>query len=198
MPAWAAMKKDNNERKRFMNECVCPWWFAYTFDNRIRRIFHNPEHITGLFIKPGMTVMDIGCGMGYFSLGMAGQVGENGRVLAVDLQQQMLDNLLKRAAHAGLADRIIPVKCTADQLGVTEAVDFVLTFWMVHEVPDKQKFLQQVYDSLKPGGKYLLVEPKVHTGAKYFAEMIDACIKTGFTELGTPKVSLSRARVFCK
>lgn len=181
-----------------MNECVCPWWFAYTFDNRFRRIFHNPEHITGPFIKPGMTTMDIGCGMGYFSLGMAGQVGENGRVLAVDLQQQMLNNMIKRATHAGLAERITPIKCTADQLGVSDPVDFVLTFWMVHEIPDKQDFLQQVYNTLKPGGKYLLVEPKIHTGAKYFEEMIGYCTLAGFKEQATSNISLSRAQVFCK
>ena len=47
---------------------VCPWWFAYTFDNPLRRLVHNPEKMLQKFIKEGDTVVDIGCGMGYFSI----------------------------------------------------------------------------------------------------------------------------------
>ena len=47
---------------------VCPWWLAYTFDNPLRRLVHNPEKMLQKFIKEGDTVVDIGCGMGYFSI----------------------------------------------------------------------------------------------------------------------------------
>jgi 2-polyprenyl-3-methyl-5-hydroxy-6-metoxy-1,4-benzoquinol methylase len=50
---------------------VCPWWLAYTFDNPIRRFFHKPDQMLAKFVKEGMTVVDIGCGMGYFSIGLA-------------------------------------------------------------------------------------------------------------------------------
>ena len=50
------------------NHHVCPWWFAYTFDNPVRKLFHNPHKIFGGSIREGMTAMDIGCGMGYFSI----------------------------------------------------------------------------------------------------------------------------------
>ena len=53
------------------NTCVCPWWLAYTFDHRIRRLFHKPEQMFAPYLRKGMTALDIGCGMGFFSIGMA-------------------------------------------------------------------------------------------------------------------------------
>ncbi len=61
-----------------MNDRVCPWWICYTFDNPLRRLIHDPERLLEPYVKPGMTVVDIGCGMGYFTLG-AGEAGRSGR-----------------------------------------------------------------------------------------------------------------------
>jgi ubiquinone/menaquinone biosynthesis C-methylase UbiE len=118
-----------------MTEHVCPWWGGYFIDNPLRRLLHNPEKILGPYVKPGMTAMDIGCGMGFCSIAMARMVGNEGKVISVDLQQKMLDVLLKRARKAGVAERIETHRCEADSLGVDTAVDFVLAFMMVHEVP---------------------------------------------------------------
>jgi 2-polyprenyl-3-methyl-5-hydroxy-6-metoxy-1,4-benzoquinol methylase len=126
---------------------VCPWWKAYTFDNPIRKLFHPPRKVLGAYISGGMTVMDVGCGMGHFSIGMATLVGENGKVIAVDLQQKMLNVMLKRAKRAGMVERIRPGMverirphlCEADNIGVEEKVDFILAFWMVHEVNNQMK-----------------------------------------------------------
>ena len=96
---------------------VCPWWVAYTFDNPLRKIFHNPRKMLSAYIKAGMCVMDVGCGLGYFSIGMAKIVGETGKVIAVDLQQKMLDIMQKRARRAGLQDRIYPHLCQPDDIG---------------------------------------------------------------------------------
>lgn len=65
---------------------VCPWWLAYTFDHALRRLIHRPEVILAGLVRPGQTVLDLGCGMGFFSLAMARLVGEQGRVICVDLQ----------------------------------------------------------------------------------------------------------------
>jgi 2-polyprenyl-3-methyl-5-hydroxy-6-metoxy-1,4-benzoquinol methylase len=72
---------------------VCPWWMAWTFDNPLRKLYQDPERILGSFVRDGMTVADIGCGMGYFSVAMAKMVGPGGRVLSVDLQEKMLQYL---------------------------------------------------------------------------------------------------------
>ena len=86
---------------------VCPWWVGYFIDNPLRRWIHNPEQILRPYVKPGMRVLDFGCGMGLFAIAMAKMVGDDGCVVAVDLQRRMLDTLKKRAAKAGVAARIL-------------------------------------------------------------------------------------------
>jgi len=108
---------------------VCTWCHAYIFDNPIRKLLHNPGKIVGTYVNEGMTVMDVGCGMGHFTIGMANLVGKDGKVIAVDLQQKMLDVMLKRARRAGVADRIRSHRCEAENIGISERVDFILAFW---------------------------------------------------------------------
>jgi ubiquinone/menaquinone biosynthesis C-methylase UbiE len=119
---------------------TCPWWLIFTFDNPLRRLVHNPQNILNPFVESGATVLDVGCGMGYFSLGLAKLVGEKGKVVAVDLQPEMLAGLSKRAQAAGLESRIHPQLCQPDKIGVTESIDFALAFWMVHEVRQREEF----------------------------------------------------------
>lgn len=90
---------------------ICPWWGGYFLDNRFRRLLHDPEKIVGPYVRPGMTVIDVGCGMGLFAIAMAKMVGQSGLVIAVDLQQKMLDVLRRRAETAGVADRIQLHRC---------------------------------------------------------------------------------------
>jgi 2-polyprenyl-3-methyl-5-hydroxy-6-metoxy-1,4-benzoquinol methylase len=55
------------------------WWGGYFIDNRLRRLLHDPERLLGPYVTPGMTVLDVGCGMGWFSIPMAKLVGTQGR-----------------------------------------------------------------------------------------------------------------------
>ncbi len=181
-----------------MEDILCPWWLAYTFDHRLRRLVHNPEKILGPYVHEGMTAMDIGCGMGFFSISMAKLVGDSGSVIAVDLQQKMLTNLEKRAKRAGVIDRIVRYHCEPENIGDHRNVDFTLTFWMVHEVPNPPKFLTQIYAALKPGGQYLLVEPKIHVAAASFEKTVEIARQVGFKTLETPPVAISRAVLFGK
>jgi ubiquinone/menaquinone biosynthesis C-methylase UbiE len=172
---------------------TCPWWLLFTFDNPLRKLAQNPLKILSPFVKPGMTVLDVGCGMGYFSLGLAELVGDQGQVLAADLQPEMLAGLVKRAKTAGLAARIQPQLCSVNQIGVREPVDFALAFWMVHEVGQRELFLQEIYRLLKPGGQFLIVEPLLHVSGGDFARTLALSQKIGF-ELGDrPRVAISRA-----
>ena len=172
---------------------VCPWWIAYTFDNPVRKLFHNPHKILGDYVKEGMTVMDVGCGMGYFSIGMARLVGANGKVIAVDLQQKMLDVMLKRAKRAGIADRIVPRRGEANKIGIKESPDFILAFWMVHEVNDKNHFFQQLRSALSATGKMLIAEPKMHVTAEALDNTIAIAQNNGFQYRERPNIRLSRS-----
>ena len=175
---------------------VCPWWLAYTFDNPLRSLVHRPARMFNGLVSEGMTVMDVGCGMGYFSIRLAGIVGPQGKVVAVDLQQRMLDTLKKRATKAGVADRIQMRRCEADSLGVQTAADFILAFWVVHETPDPHAFFRQIVSLLKPGGKLLVAEPKFHVSAEHFQEILAVADRAGLRIAARPSIALSRAAVF--
>jgi ubiquinone/menaquinone biosynthesis C-methylase UbiE len=172
---------------------MCPWWLAYTFDNPLRRYLHNPEAILMPYLREGMRAIDIGCGMGYFSRSMAKIVGNSGRVISIDLQQEMLDITRKRARRDGVAHRIQFLRDKEDDLGVTDQLDFALAFWMVHEVNDTRNFFHQVYKILKPTGMLLIAEPKIHVTSARFEEIISFAKESGFKVSDTPRIRFSRA-----
>lgn len=181
-----------------MKNQVCPWWLVYSFDNPFRRLFHDPEKICTPYLKEGMTAVDLGCGMGYFSVGMAKIVGIHGKIIAVDIQQKMLEGLLKRAQKAGVISVISPLLCDATQIGVKEKVDFALAFWMVHETPDQSVFFRQVHTILKGAGKLLVAEPKIHVSRAEFRDTVAIAEEVGFRLVEEPKISFSYAVVFEK
>lgn len=171
---------------------VCPWWLAYTFDNPLRRLIHDPRKILGPYLKEGMTAADLGCGMGYFSVAMAELVGSRGEVISVDVQQKMLDILSKRAMRKGVLSRITTHQCSPDSIGLDRNVDFALSFWMVHETPDIPVFFGQLLSLLKPGGKYLVAEPGMHVSAGKFKAISAAASSAGFEIIDKPSIALSR------
>ena len=177
---------------------VCPWWLIHLFDNSIRRIFHQPEKMLAPYVSDKMTVLDIGCGIGYFSIGLAGLVGNEGKVISIDVQKKMLNGVKKRALKAGLEHRIQMHLCDSHKLGIKTVGDFILTFWMAHEVPDIEKFMSEVFSLLKVGGKYLLVEPILHVSKQKFSSISNTAIQTGFKIVGHPNIALSRALLFEK
>ena len=145
-----------------------------------------------------MTAIDFGCGMGYFSIAMAKMVGEAGRIIAVDLQQQMLDVMQRRAQKAGVAERITPVLCNNREIGVAIPADFILAFWMVHETLDAETFLKQVHTILKNSGRLLLAEPKMHVSLPEFNQITAVAHRTGFQETTMPAIRFSHSALFIK
>ena len=184
------MKKDNNH--------VCPVWMAYTFDNPLRKLIHNPKKMFKEYVRKGMTVMDLGCGLGCFSIGLAKMVGKTGKVYSVDLQKGMLDRLMKRAGKAGIADIIETHQCESHKIGLDARLDFALAFWMIHETPDALDFLKQIHDLLKPGGILFLADPKMHVSLTFFNETISAAEKIGFKVIERPKIAMSWAVVLSR
>ena len=122
---------------------ICPPWKGYLLINPLRKLLENPNKILGQFVREGMTVLEPGCGMGYFTLPLARLVGPEGRVVAVEIQPKMLSALERRARKAGLLSRIELRQARADRLGVEDLageVDFAGALHLVHEVPDQSFF----------------------------------------------------------
>jgi ubiquinone/menaquinone biosynthesis C-methylase UbiE len=177
---------------------VCPSSFSYSLDNFIRRLVHKPEIILKPFIKEGMVVLDMGCGPGYFTKDIAGLVGDGGKVIAADLQQGMLDKMIKRVRDSGLEKRVEAHQCQPDSTGIRKKVDFILAFWMVHEVPDQQRFFKEMGSLLNPGGRIMVAEPKIHVTRKSFSEMVNVLESTGFKIIGRPEIVLSRSLLLAR
>jgi 2-polyprenyl-3-methyl-5-hydroxy-6-metoxy-1,4-benzoquinol methylase len=184
------MQSRNGSRSR--NSHVCPWWLAYTFDNPLRSLFQEPQKMLAPYVKQGMRVMDVGCGMGFFSIGMAKLVGDKGKVFSVDLQPKMLEVTEKRAKRAGVAEQIFLHRCDPDILGINEKVDFILTFWMVHEVKDQRDFFSQLQSNLNGGGMILTAEPKMHVTAEDFQKTLAIAQSVGLQLCGQPLIRFSR------
>lgn len=172
---------------------TCPWWLAPTFNNPLRRFVHNPAEILGDLVKPGQTVVDLGCGMGYFSVALAKMVAPDGQVIAVDLQSRMLAGARQRAERAGVLSRVTLHQSTPDWIGVDAQADFVLAFWMVHEVQNQPAFIRQVYDLIKPEGRFLLVEPKLHVTSTAFVKTVQIVLNAGLEYDWPRRVALSHA-----
>jgi len=172
---------------------VCPWWLCFTFDNPLRKLLHNPEAILGSYIQPGDNVIDLGAGMGYFSIPMAKLVGPAGHVTAIDIQTKMLSALAKKAQRRGVSERITTHLASPGSLDHHSKADFILAFWMVHEVPDQRRFLTEIYNLLKPGGLFLLVEPVVHVPNKSFLQTLKTAEDIGFFIKENPKIRISHS-----
>jgi ubiquinone/menaquinone biosynthesis C-methylase UbiE len=172
---------------------VCPWWLCFTFDNPLRRLIHDPESILGSYVRSGDTVLDVGPGMGYFTIPLAGLVGPSGLVIAADVQQRMLDALLRRARRRGIADRIQTHLTSPESIEIHQKVDFILAFWIVHEVSDQDRFFKQVKDILKPSRCLLLAEPVIHVTRRMFSRTLDAAKEMGLTVIENPRIAFSHS-----
>ncbi len=180
------------------NKRVCPVERAGSLDNKIRRWLQDPQKIVGPYIEEGMTVLDLGCGPGLFSIDMTQMVGKSGRVIAADLQEGMLQKLRDKIQGTELEERITLHKCEENKIGVAEEIDFVLAFYMVHEVPNQEELFNEIEVILKPKGQLLVVEPPFHVSKSAFEETIRKARNAGFTLVERPKVLLSKTAVLKK
>jgi ubiquinone/menaquinone biosynthesis C-methylase UbiE len=174
---------------------VCPWWFVRTFDNRIRRMAHDPEEIFGAVVHRGMRVVDVGCGAGFNTEGLARLVGPEGLVAAVDLQPRMLAMTRRRLERSGFSARAEFIQSTANDLGLgtQRRFGFATAFWMVHEVPDVERLFEQLRLALEDRACLLVSEPKLHVSGRAFEASVRAALDAGFKERDRPEIALSRS-----
>jgi len=174
------------------NQRVCPVENAGGLDNSLRRFLQNPRKLLEPYISKGMTVLDLGCGPGFFSIEIARLLSDSGKVIAADLQDGMLEKVRNKIEGTALQQRVLIHKCQANSICVLENVDFVLAFYMIHEVPDQDRLFSELKAILKPNGRIYIIEPKFHVSKKAFEEMLKKVKNIGFEVTDSPKVFFSR------
>lgn len=182
--------------ERIMPAKVCPAWLGHFLANPIRKLLHPPQTILTPYVKEGMTVLDVGCGMGFFSIPLAQMVGKNGKVICVDMQEKMLQGLKNRAQKKEVFTRIETRLCSQQTLGLQDLVakiDFALAFAVVHEVPEPPRFFAELAATMILSGKVLLTEPKGHVSKEEFTITISMAQQHGFTIVEEPKIFRSRS-----
>ena len=139
-----------------------------------------------------MTVLEPGSGMGFFTIQLARKVGPSGRVIAVDIQPKMLDRLKRRAAKAGVQNRIEVRLASPDSMGIADlanSVDFTLAFAVVHEFPDAKRFFTEVAAVSKKGAAILFAEPAGHVKGHEFDCELEAASRSGFSVVDRPSIN---------
>ncbi len=180
---------------------VCPWWLGYLLASPLRKLLQNPEAILAPWIREGMRVLELGPGMGFFSLPLARMVGPAGRLLCLDVQPRMLRALARRAAKAGLKERIETRLSAPDDLGLGDRpgeFDVALLFAVLHEIPDQASVWRQLARALKPEAQVLFAEPRGHVDAGRFEQSLSGAAAEGFATEQRPRVARSHAAVLRK
>ena len=182
-------------------EHVCPVWVGYLLASPVRKLIQNPKKLLSPYVEEGMTVLDAGCAMGFFSLPMARMVGPNGKVICVDMQEKMIAALEKRARKAGLTERIETRLCDQNSLGLNDLegkIDFALASAVVHEVPDASGFFSELSEAMKPGGSVLVAEPSGRVEGEDFEVTISVAEQHGFKVMDRPQARRSRVALLEK
>ncbi len=152
----------NSRPEQYKGRTIAPVMSAAGADWLVREDrekYEQPEKLLdALKLESGMTVADVGAGVGYFTLRLARRVGNSGRVLAVEVQQAMLD-LLKRNSEREKLNNIELVLGTPIDPGLPQAsVDLALLVDVYHEFQQPEAMIAGIRRSLKQSGRLVLVE----------------------------------------
>ena len=178
---------------------TCPVWIGRLLASPVRRLVENPRKILSPYVSRGSTVVDIGCAMGFHTLDLARLVGPEGRVVCADIQQKMLDGLMRRARRKGLAEIIEARLCSQETLMLDEltgSAELVTAFNVVHETAYPDRFLRECAATLNPDGRLFIAEPRGHVTERDFAETTASAEGLGLDAQDAPAIWRSHTALF--
>lgn len=116
--------------------------------------------LDALDIKPGMTIADVGAGVGYLTVRMAKRVGPEGKIYANDIQPGMIERLRRQLAEKRLTNVELVLGTETDPRLPPNAIDLVLLVDVYHEFSRPREMLEKIRVALKPDGRLVLFEYK--------------------------------------
>jgi ubiquinone/menaquinone biosynthesis C-methylase UbiE len=132
----------------------CPVWLRWLveLDNPFAKTTRATVIVEHLNLKPGMTVLDIGCGPGRVTIPVAKAVGPQGTVVAIDVQEGMLARARQKAQAANLTNIRFQLSDVGEETLARSNADRALLVTVLGEIPDQRAALREIYDALVPGG----------------------------------------------
>jgi ubiquinone/menaquinone biosynthesis C-methylase UbiE len=165
---------------------------AGALESRLRRLLQNPGKILRKYIHPGMTVLDLGCGTGYFTLEIAKLLDNNGKVIAADVQYGMLEILQQKLRNSELKSLIEIHKSEENTLCLSEPVDFILAFYSFHEMKYIDSIIRDLTRIVKPESLIFISEQNIHVSKNAFNRIIQKMENNGFEIYLRPVIFFSR------
>jgi predicted methyltransferase len=178
---------------RFQNANVKEW--LKSFETESREVYAQRQQIVAACkLHRGETIADIGAGTGLFTRLFAREVGEHGRVIAVDITQNFLNHILATSRAAGLQN-VETLLCTQESTELpADSIDVAFICDTYHHFEFPQKTLASIFQALKPGGRLILIDfhriegktsdwilSHVRAGKEVFVAEIE---KAGFQKIG--------------
>lgn len=182
-----------------MSHNTCPFWVGHFLAHPFRKIVQNPQKIISPHVKPGFQILEVGSGMGFFTIPMAKKL-KTGHILAVDIEKRTSQVLAKKLKKQKLQNKVTLHNSTSSSLGVKQKdfFDFTFAFYVVHEIKDQQNFFAEVYAATKNGGHILVAEPRKHVEKHEFTKSVARAKRAGFSAVDVPTIPFSRAVLFKK
>lgn len=160
----------------------CPPWLGWLveMDNPFSKINRSSAIIEHLDLKQGMVVTDIGCGPGRLTIPLSQKVGAGGRVVALDIQQKMLDKVQAKSKKLGLENiTFLHAGIGAGKLAPS-MFDRVILVTVLGEIPNQKEALEEIFKSLKPGGILSITEIILDTHYQRLGKVEQLATSVGF------------------
>ncbi len=168
-----------------------------------KKILPPEEVLKSCGLNQGMTVVDVGCGVGYFTIPAAKIVGEGAKVYAIDVQEEMINKLKQKK----LPPNVIPILAESDyNFPIDDKIsDFTFLAFVVHENEDIEKFLNEIRRITKDDGRIVVLEWKKQyeeSGPPYeerisMEELVEKFNELGFAVIEYGEINTSHYKIIC-
>lgn len=166
---------------------------AHRLTSTLRYWLQDPKRILKPYVKPKMWVLDLGCGPGFFTIALAEMVGEQGLVVAADVQKGMLDILNAKLERKPHLRNILVHQSSHETLHLHLKFDFILAFYSLHEMIYLEKIASELKQRCHDATLLLVAEQKFHVPRRQYHHILNVLLHEGFKIMATPSIFLSRA-----